>query len=476
MTSGSAPHGGPAATGIDLLAAELSALLGERVSRSLSDREQHGRGETHLPAAAPDLVAYPESTAEVQAIVRRCAAHRVPVIPYGSGSSLEGHIAAVSGGVSLDMTRMNRVLRTSVADLDVTVEAGVTRRQLIRTLANTGATFFIDPGADATIGGMVATAASGTTTVRYGTMRENVLGLTVVLADGRVIHTGSRARKSSAGYDLTRLFIGSEGTLGVVTEVTLRLHPVPDAIAAATCAFPSVDAAVDTVVTLLQSAVPLARIELLDRLTIDAVRRYSALDLPDAPMLFIELHAFSAVAVAEQLAAVREVVSDAGGSVHATATTEEERARLWDARHKTYFAGLALRPGARAWTTDVCVPISHLASAIRDVRRDLDACGMVAPLVGHVGDGNFHLLLLIDPANDVDLQRARAVNDRLVERALACGGTCTGEHGIGMGKMTSLQKQHGDLLPLMRAIKASFDPLNLLNPGKIFHSVEHSPH
>jgi D-lactate dehydrogenase (cytochrome) len=237
-----------------------------------------------------------------------------------------------------------------------------------------------------------------------------------------------------------------------------------------------VDAAVDTVVTLLQSAVPLARIELLDRLTIDAVRRYSALDLPDAPMLFIELHAFSAVAVAEQLAAVREVVSDAGGSVHATATTEEERARLWDARHKTYFAGLALRPGARAWTTDVCVPISHLASAIRDVRRDLDACGMVAPLVGHVGDGNFHLLLLIDPANDVDLQRARAVNDRLVERALACGGTCTGEHGIGMGKMTSLQKQHGDLLPLMRAIKASFDPLNLLNPGKIFHSVEHSPH
>ena len=453
---------------LDALHQALVALLGDRCSRSPSDREQHGRGETHLTAAPPDLVVYPESTEEVQAIARTCTAHGAPMVPFGAGSSLEGHIAAVQGGVSIDMTRLNRILRTSVADMDATVQAGVTRQQLMRALAGTGATFFIDPGADATLGGMASTGASGTTSVRYGTMRENVLGLTAVLADGRVIRTGSRARKSSAGYDLTRLFVGAEGTLGIVTEVTVRLHPVPDAIAAAACAFPSVDAAVDAVVALLQCAVPLARIELLDDLTVGAVNRFSGLGLPDAPMIFTELHAFSAEALGEQLDMVRAIVGDHGGSVHATATTEEDRARLWEARHKVYYAGLAMKPGARSWTTDVCVPVSELATCIREARADCAAHGVLAPLVGHVGDGNFHMLMLVDASDDGGLQRARLVNDRLVQRAIDCGGTCTGEHGIGMGKVASLAKQHGDLLPLMRAIKTAFDPDNLMNPGKIF--------
>jgi D-lactate dehydrogenase (cytochrome) len=451
----------------DALATALRVVVGDRCTSSESDRMQHGRGETHLHGMAPDLVVYPESTAEVQDIVKVCAAHDAPIVPFGAGSSLEGHVAAVQGGVSLDMTHMSRILRTSVEDMDLSAEAGVTRRQLTRALEGTGATFFIDPGADATLGGMVATGASGTTTVRYGTMRENVLALTVVLADGRVIRTGGRARKSSAGYDLTRLFIGAEGTLGIVTEVTLRLHPVPDAIAAASCAFPTVDAAVDAVVALLQCGASLARIELLDELTVTAVNASSGLGLPATPMILLELHAFSAPAMAEQLQEVRAVVADAGGSVHATATTEEDRARIWEARHKVYFAGLAMRPGARSWTTDVCVPISHLASNIREARADCAAHGLLAPLVGHVGDGNFHLLLLVDPADDEGLARAAAVNERLVERAIACGGTCTGEHGIGMGKIASLAKEHGDLLPVMRAIKATLDPQNLLNPGKI---------
>ncbi len=453
---------------INALHPDLAKILGERVTQSVSDREQHGRGETHLPASPPDLVAYPISTEEVQAIVRTCAAHNAPVVAYGAGSSLEGHIAALQGGVSLDMTRMNRVIRTSVADMDATVEAGVTRMQLTKALGGSGATFFIDPGADATLGGMVATGASGTTSVRYGTMRENVLGLTVVLANGDVVRTGSRARKSSAGYDLTRLFIGSEGTLGIVTEVTLRLHAVPDAIAAATCAFPSIDAAVDTVVALLQCGVPLARIELLDDLTVKGINNFTGMSLPESAMIFLELHAFSAGALGEQLDMVRAIVTDQGGLVHQTATTEEERGKLWEARHKVYFAGLAMRPGARSWTTDVCVPVSELARCIRDTRADLTTHGLLAPLVGHVGDGNFHLLLLIDPGDPEQLARARAFNDRLVRRAIDMGGTCTGEHGIGMGKIGSLAKQHGDLLPLMRAIKVAFDPQNLMNPGKIF--------
>ena len=449
------------------LVTALAAIVGDRWTRSPSELEQHGRGETHLAPAPPDVVVYPVSTDEVSAVVRACAQRGVPVVPYGAGSSLEGHVSAVYGGVSLDMSRMDRVLRTNVADLDVTVEAGVTRKQLVRALGNTGATFFVDPGADATIGGMLATGASGTTSVRYGTMRENTLGLTVVLADGSVIRTGGRARKSSAGYDLTRLFIGSEGTLGVITEATLRLHPVPDAIAAAACSFPSVDAAVDAVVALLQSGVPLARIELLDDVTIASLNAYLALGYPEVPMVFLELHAFSRDALGEQMGAVHEVVVEHGGRVHASATTEDERARLWDARHRVYYAGIARRPGARSWTTDVCVPVSALAQCIRETRADVAATGIEAPLVGHVGDGNFHLLLLIDPADPAERERAQGISVRLTERALAAGGTCTGEHGIGLGKMSSLAKEHGDSLPVMRAIKDALDPRHILNPGKI---------
>jgi D-lactate dehydrogenase (cytochrome) len=453
---------------IDELVQALHDVVGERLTRAASELEQHGRGETHFPPAPPDVVVYPTSTDEVSAIVKLCAARDVPVIAYGAGSSLEGHVSAIQGGVSLDLTRMNRVLRASVVDLDVTVQAGVTRKELVRELAGTGATFFVDPGADATIGGMVATGASGTTSVRYGTMRENTLALTVVLADGTVIRTGSRARKSSAGYDLTRLFLGSEGTLGIITEVTLRLHPVPDAIAAAACSFASVDLAVDAVVALLQSGVPLARIELLDATTIAALNSYLSLGYPEQPMVFLELHAFSKEALGEQLEAVQEVVTEHEGHVHAKATTEDDRARLWDARHRVYYAGIAMRPGARSWTTDVCVPVSHLARCIRETRADVAETGIVAPLVGHVGDGNFHLLLLIDPNDDAERARATGVATRLTERALALGGTCTGEHGVGMGKMASLEKEHGDSLHVMRAIKDALDPRHILNPGKIF--------
>jgi D-lactate dehydrogenase (cytochrome) len=452
----------------DTLAAALSTILGDRWTRVASELELHGRGETHLPAHLPDLVAYPASTEEVSAVVRACADLGVAVVPFGAGTSLEGHVAALEGGVSLDLSRMNRVLRWSVEDMDVTVEAGVTRLQLSRALAGTGATFFVDPGADATIGGMLATGASGTTSVRYGTMRENALALTVVLADGRVVRTGSRARKSSAGYDLTRLFIGSEGTLGVITEATLRIHPVPDAIAAAVCAFPSLELAVGGVVSLLQSGVPLARIELVDDATIGMLNAYCALGYPEAPMIFLELHASSRDALAEQMATAREIVGEHEGAVHATATTEEERFHLWEARHRVYYAGIASRPGARAWTTDVCVPLSNLARCIRETREDAERTGIVAPLVGHVGDGNFHLLLLIDPADPDERARAAGISRRLVDRALALEGTCTGEHGIGIGKMDSLVKEHGDLIPLMRDIKRALDPKGILNPGKIF--------
>lgn len=453
---------------IEALVLSLTAIVGDRLTRVESELEQHGRGETHLPPAPPDVVVYPLTTDEVSAIVRVCAARDVPVIAYGAGSSLEGHVSAVEGGVSVDLSRMNRVLRVSVEDLDVTVQAGVTRTQLIRELAPTGATFFVDPGADATIGGMIATGASGTTSVRYGTMRENTLALTVVLADGSVIRTGSRARKSSAGYDLTRLFIGSEGTLGIVTETTLRLHPVPDAIAAAVCAFETEDAAIDAVIALLQSGVPLARIELLDATTIGALNGLLSLGYPVRPMIFFELHAFSAEALREQLAAVHDIVADHAGAVHASATTEDDRARLWEARHKVYYAGLALRPGARAWTTDACVPISHLAQCIRETRADVLAAGIVAPLVGHVGDGNFHLMLLLDPTDNAERDRAKDIATRLTARAIAMDGTCTGEHGIGIGKMSSLEMQHGDSIHVMRAIKRAMDPQNILNPGKIF--------
>jgi D-lactate dehydrogenase (cytochrome) len=366
----------------------------------------------------------------------------------------------------VDVSGMKRVLRVSQDDLDCTVEAGVTRKQLNEHLKATGLFFPIDPGADASLGGMAATRASGTNAVRYGTMRENVLGLTVVLADGRVVRTGGRARKSSAGYDLTRLFVGSEGTLGIITEVTLRLHGVPERISSAVCAFPSIRAAVDTVIQTIQSGVPVARIELLDELTVDAVNRYSRLDLPVVPHLFLEFHGTEA-GVAEQAELVGALAEEHGGSGFAWTTVAEERTRLWQARHDAYYASLALRPGSKGWATDVCVPISRLADCIDATKADVAASGLMAPLVGHVGDGNFHLVFLVDPDDADEMSRAEAVNGRMIERALAMGGTCTGEHGVGYGKMAYVEKEHGEAVEVMRAVKRALDPDGILNPGKV---------
>jgi D-lactate dehydrogenase (cytochrome) len=390
------------------------------------------------------------------------------MIPFGAGTSLEGHVSAVRGGVSIDLTGLNAIERLSVDDLDVTVQAGVTRRQLTEHLKTTGLTFFLDPGADATIGGMVATGASGTTTVRYGTIRENVLGLTVVLADGSVIRTGGRARKSSAGYDLTRLFIGSEGTLGIVTEVTLRLHALPDAVSAAVASFASLDGAVNTVIAAIQLGIPVARCELLDDRSIEALNAVNGLDLPVAPTIFFECHGPTERAVAEQAELLEELAKDNGGLGFAWSTGLEDRNRLWKARHEAAYAASQLKPGATAWPTDVCVPISRLAECVRETKADIDASGIPGPIVGHVGDGNFHCLFLFDGADPAQAAVARGLNDRLVSRALAMGGTCTGEHGIGVGKMSSLIKEHGDLIPVMAAVKGALDPKNLMNPGKIF--------
>ena len=450
------------------LVADLQALLGERCTTNPTQLEHHGHGESWHAPGVPDVVVYPLSTGEVSAIVKTAAAHGAPIVPFGAGSSLEGHVNAVNGGVSIDLSRMTSVRRVNADDLDATVEAGVTHRQLNRALANTGLAFWVDPGADATIGGMTATRASGTTAVRYGTMRETVLGLTVVLADGTVIHTGGRARKSAAGYDLTRLFVGSEGTLGVITEVTVRLHGLPEAISAAVCGFDTMDGAVQTVITTIQLGIPVARIELLDEVQIDAVNRYSRLAYPVKPTLLFEFHGTSRAAVTEHATTVQELASENGGSNFQWATTTEDRARLWQARHNTLFAALALRPGCKAWVTDVCVPISRLAECILDTRRDLDATRLVAPLVGHVGDGNFHLNIIVDPADQTELASVKAFNERLVRRALALGGTCTGEHGIGLGKIEYLEAEHGDGLAVMKAIKHALDPDGRMNPGKIF--------
>ncbi|MBI2833701.1 MAG: FAD-binding protein [Acidobacteria bacterium] len=452
---------------IDAVAAELGATLADAVSTATAVREHHSKGESYHPPAPPDIVCFPQTTEQVCAIVRTCARHEMPIVPFGAGTSLEGHVAALDGGVSVDMSRMNRILRVSAADMDVTVEAGVTHRQLNHALRNTGLMFFVDPGADATIGGMTATRASGTTAVRYGTMRENVLALTVVLADGRVLHTGSRARKSASGYDLTRLFVGSEGTLGIVTEVTLRLHGRPEALSAAVCGFSTLEGAVDTVIATIQLGVPVARIELLDEVQMAATARYADLPYAIAPTLFFEFHGLSEGSVVEQAKIVQEIASEHGGSNFKWATTPEDRARLWRARHDAYYAALALRPGAQAWTTDVCVPISRLAECIRETQRDNEAASIPAPLVGHVGDGNFHLIYVIDPSRPAELEEATRLNDRLVARALALGGTCTGEHGVGYGKLPYVRQEHGDALDIMRAIKHALDPNNLMNPGKL---------
>ncbi len=447
--------------------AELKQLLGTRCNDTDAVREHHSHGESYHAPAAPDLVCFPSTTEEVVEIVRISARFQLPVVPFGAGTSLEGHVHALRGGITIDLSGMNAVLRIGAEDLDVTVEAGVTRLQLARALRNTGLAFPIDPGADATIGGMAATRASGTTAVRYGTMRENVLALKVVLADGRVVSTGTRARKSAAGYDLTRLFVGSEGTLGVITEVTLRLHPVPEAVSAAVCSFDSLRGAIDTVITTIQLGVPVARIELLDDVHMDAINRYSKTTYPVAPTLLFEFHGDSERHVAEQAAAVEAVALERGGRGFEWATRLEDRERLWQARHNAHYAALALRPGSRSWAGDVCVPISQLADCITETKRDHEAAPFPVCLVGHAGDGNFHLVYLLDPASAAELEEAQRLNARMVARALAMGGTCTGEHGIGSGKMKSLIAEHGEGVGVMRDIKRALDPDNRMNPGKV---------
>jgi D-lactate dehydrogenase (cytochrome) len=451
----------------ELLAA-LQAVFGERVSTAPAVRAHHGRDESPFDPLPPDAVVFAQRTDEVRTVVELCARYDVPLIPYGNGSSLEGHLLAVEGGISVDLSGMNRVLSIDAQDLTATVEAGVSRKTLNDALRDTGLFFPIDPGADASIGGMSATRASGTNAVRYGTMRENVLGLTVVLADGRVVKTGTRARKSSAGYDLTRLFVGSEGTLGVITEVTVRLYPQPEAVSAAVCAFPSMGEAVQTVIETIQLGVPVARVEFVDALAIRAINRHSNLSFIESPTLFFEFHGTDA-SVKEQAERVESLAAEHAGSGFAWATRPEERSRLWNARHNAFFAMLQLKPGCRAVTTDVCVPISRLAECVVQTEDDLRGSPLPCPIVGHVGDGNFHVAMLIDPAKPDELAEAERLNRRVVERALAMGGTCTGEHGIGLHKMDFLIEEHGaDAVDAMRAIKHALDPRNLMNPGKIF--------
>ena len=446
---------------------DLKALLGARASDAAAVREHHSKGESYHAPAPPDVVCFPVSTEEVVEIVRISQRSGLPVIPFGAGSSLEGHVQALRGGITIDLRDMNQVLRVSAEDMDATVQAGVTRLQLTKSLRNTGLAFPIDPGADATIGGMAATRASGTTAVRYGTMRENVLGMTVVLADGRVISTGTRARKSSAGYDLTRLFVGSEGTLGVITEVTVRLHPVPESVSAAVCAFATIKGAVDTVIATIQLGVPVARIELLDEAQVDAVNRYSKTSYPVLPALLFEFHGDSDRHVQDQAESVEAIAAEHGGRGFAWATRLEDRERLWQARHHAFYAALALRPGAQAWTTDVCVPISRLTECVVETKADHADAAFPVCLVGHAGDGNFHLIYMLDPGNTGELDEARRLNDRMITRALALGGTCSGEHGIGFGKMKYLAAEHGEALEVMRALKRALDPDNRMNPGKI---------
>ncbi len=445
---------------------ELTDLLGERFSQSSSVLEIHGRDESYFEMMPPQAVVFPQSTKEVQGIVRACARFVVPLVPFGAGSSLEGHVLPIHGGISLDLTGMNKILAVRPEDLDVTLQAGVTRLQLEKALAEHGLFFPVDPGADATLGGMVATGASGTTTVRYGTMRENVLCLEVVLANGEVIRTGSRAKKSSSGYDLTRLMIGSEGTLAVITEVTLRLRGIPEGISAAVCAFPDLKSAVRTAVEVIQWGIPVARVELLDEVQIDAVNRHSNLSHTVLPTLFFEFHG-SPRGVEEHARSAAEIADGNGGQEFRWATEAGERHTLWQARHEVYFADLALRPGARVMSTDVCVPISRLTECITETKAEVSRASFPIPLVGHVGDGNFHLLMVIDPEFPEELEEAKALNRSLVARALRMGGTCSGEHGIGIGKKRWMAQEHGGALETMRAIKKALDPQGILNPGKV---------
>jgi D-lactate dehydrogenase (cytochrome) len=452
------------------LLAALRERFGDRLSVARAIRDHHGADISSYPVTPPDAVVFAASTADVVAAVQACAQHRVPVIPFDTGTSVEGHALAVHGGVCVDLWRMNRVLEVNAADLDVRVEAGVTRKQLNAFVKDAGPFFPIDPGADASLGGMASTRASGTNAVRYGTMRENVLGATVVLAEGEVIHVGTRARKSAAGYDLTRLFVGSEGTLGILTELALRLHPLPDGISAAACAFSSVRSAVDCVIEGIQCGIPIARVELLDRLTVTAVNRYSKLDLAEAPTLWFEFHG-TVRGVEEQATTMQEIARAHGGVDFAWSTRPEERSKLWQARHDAYFACLQLRPGSRMIATDVCVPISRLADCIAATEDDIARASMPIPLFGHVGDGNFHLMILVDPESDDDIAEAWELNARLVRRALAMGGNCTGEHGIGLGKREFLVEECGVAVEVMRKVKQALDPLGILNPGKVLEGT-----
>jgi D-lactate dehydrogenase (cytochrome) len=453
--------------GIAAAVSELTAAFGNRLVTSQAVRQQHGHTTTWHHNEPPDAVVFPQSTQDVQQIVRICARHAVPVIAFGTGTSLEGHVNAPFGGISVDVRDMNRVLAVHAEDLDCVIEPGITRKTLNEHLRDQGLFFPIDPGADASLGGMTATRASGTNAVRYGTMKDNVLSLKAVLANGELIKTASRAKKSSAGYDLTRLFVGSEGTLGVITEITLRLAGIPEAIAAGTCPFASVEAACNATIATIQSGIPVARIELLDALQVKACNAYSKLTLPEQPMLFLEFHG-SAAGVAEQSERFGEIARELGGGPFEWATRAEDRTRLWQARHDAYFAARGLRPGTQPVATDVCVPISKLAECVTESQRDIAENRLLAPIAGHVGDGNFHLSLLIDMDDPDEVTRAEKFMERLVARALAMDGTCTGEHGVGQGKLKYLAAEHGiAALDVMRAIKGALDPQGIMNPGKI---------
>jgi D-lactate dehydrogenase (cytochrome) len=445
----------------------LRVIVGDRLQLGEAIRLEHGRSETHFSPMPPDAVVFADSTDEVVAVVKACAEANVPIIPFGAGTSVEGNTLAVQGGVSLDLSRMTKIVAVNAEDFDCTVQAGVRREELNAHLRDTGLFFPIDPGANATIGGMASTRASGTNAVRYGTMREAVLALTVVTPQGDVIRTSRRARKSAAGYDLTRLYVGSEGTLGIITEVTLRLHPIPETISSAVCGFDTLQGAVDTVVQSIQLGVPLARVEILDDMQIRAVNLWSKMDLPEVTTLFFEFHG-SPIGVAEQIETVSDLAQANGGGNFQWASTAEERSKLWKARHEAYYAAVNLRPGAIGWATDVCVPISRLPECITETKADLEQASLPATILGHVGDGNFHVIFSIDPDNPAEMVEVEAINARLIQRALAMDGTCTGEHGIGIGKQDWLVEELGEAVDLMRSIKRALDPDNLFNPGKIF--------
>ena len=455
----------PAKNSIAQAIAEIREVLADRLSTAQAVRDSHGKDQTWNPGAPPDAVAFVQSTEEVQKIVAICGKYNTPVIPFGTGTSLEGHFTAPFGGISIDLSAMNRILEVNAADLDCRVEAGVTRKQLNIHLRDQGLFFPVDPGADASLGGMAATRASGTNAVRYGTMRDNVLNVTAVMANGEIIRTGSRAKKSSAGYDLTRLMVGSEGTLGVITEVALKLYGIPESIVAAVCPFPSVEACCNATITAIQMGIPVARIELVDAEHVKAFNAYSKLDLKVTPTLFLEFHGTEASAK-EQAESFAGIAEDLGGGPYSWATKEEDRQKLWQARHDAFWATKSLVPGKDAFATDVCVPISRLAECVSATQDDLAANGLYGPIVGHVGDGNFHVVLFCDRADPVEVKKVKVVYDRLIDRSIAMGGTSTGEHGIGSGKVAYLEKEHGTALSFMRDIKRALDPKNIMNPGK----------